>query len=177
MHRGSETGSHGEGAEGPRWDRERLRSFIEGRLGDAALAEDLAQEVELRYLREARVLENPRAWAYRVARNLCSNARRDGRAREGERGESALDRTSPWTGPLSRLAQVEARAELESWVAELGDDLRELLELRYREDLSRAEIAVVLGIEESLVKSRLFGAIERLRRRAEAYRNRSDGLG
>lgn len=161
----------------PGWERDRLRAFIEGRLGDVELAEDIAQEVELRYLKESQVLGNPRAWAYRVARNLCSNAQREGRVRQGSRGESALDRTSPWTGPLSRLAHAEAREELESWVTELGDDLRELLELRYREDLTRAEIAVVLGVEESLVKSRLYGAIEQLRQRAAAYRNRSAGPG
>ena len=53
---------------------------------------------------------------------------------------------------------------------DIGFDLfpenREVLWLRYTEELSRAEIADVLEIPEPIVKSRIYEGLERLRRAA-----------
>ena len=53
---------------------EQVRRFLVARLGDGALAQDLAQEAASRLLRELRrgvVLRAPRAWLFRAARNLA----------------------------------------------------------------------------------------------------------
>ena len=50
--------------------RARLRAFIERRVADPDVAEDLTQDVLLRLLmNDDRQIENPTAWLYRVARN------------------------------------------------------------------------------------------------------------
>ena len=70
------------------------------------------------------------------------------------------------TGHLTRLARVEQHSRLAELVGQLPETQREVLRLRYVEDLSRAEIAEVLEIPGSVVKSRLFEGLKRLRARA-----------
>ncbi len=61
------------------------------------------------------------------------------------------------------LATVE-RADLRAALDNLNEGDRELLEMRYREDLTQAEIAEKLGIPEGTAKVRLHRARDRLRR-------------
>jgi RNA polymerase sigma-70 factor, ECF subfamily len=61
------------------------------------------------------------------------------------------------------VATVE-RADLRAALDRLNDRDRELLEMRYQEDLTQAEIAEKLGIPENTAKVRLHRARNRLRR-------------
>jgi RNA polymerase sigma factor (sigma-70 family) len=61
------------------------------------------------------------------------------------------------------LATVES-ADLQAALADLSDRDRELLELRYEEDLTQKMIARRLGIPEGTVKVRLHRARDKLRR-------------
>jgi len=70
------------------------------------------------------------------------------------------------TGHLTRLVRAEEREALRAILAEMPATQREVLDLRYGEDLSRDEIAEVLGIEPSVVKSRLYEGLQRLRSHA-----------
>ena len=54
----------------------------------------------------------------------------------------------------------------------LTDEQREVLRLRYVENLSRGEIAEILDQPESLVKSRLFEGLKRLREEAARFEPR-----
>ena len=65
--------------------------------------------------------------------------------------------------------QSEARRVLDGLVAELGHDQREALMLQYVEQLSIAEIAVVMGRSPSSVKSLLQRARTSLYRRGKGY--------
>jgi RNA polymerase sigma-70 factor (ECF subfamily) len=71
----------------------------------------------------------------------------------------AASRTSP-SGALIRL---ELRERVRAGLAALGARDREVLALRYLEQLTTSETAAVLGISEGAVKSRLMRAILRLR--------------
>ena len=141
-----------------------LMRFCYGYLGHPEDAEDAVQEVFLRVLRAAEVPSNFRAWLYRIARNHCLNARRD-RARRNAgaalppESQIALDET----GLLTRLVRQELRSRLGQLLAALPETQYEALRLRYVERLARAEAAYVLGIPESVVKSRLFEGLQRLR--------------
>jgi len=57
-------------------------------------------------------------------------------------------------------------------VQSLEESQREVLRLRYVEDLSRTEIAEVLDIPESVVKSRIFEGLEKLREQASRLEDR-----
>ena len=61
------------------------------------------------------------------------------------------------------VATVE-RADLHAALTRLNERDRELLELRYEEDLTQAAIARKLGIPEGTVKVRLHRARDKLRR-------------
>jgi RNA polymerase sigma-70 factor, ECF subfamily len=61
------------------------------------------------------------------------------------------------------VAAVEL-ADLHAALRELSERDRELLELRYEEDLTQAAIATKLGIPEGTVKVRLHRARDKLRR-------------
>ena len=67
------------------------------------------------------------------------------------------------TGCLTKMVRREQRAHLQRALAELPENQREVLHLRYAEELSRAEIAQVLDIPENLVKSRLYEGMVNLR--------------
>jgi RNA polymerase sigma factor (sigma-70 family) len=57
----------------------------------------------------------------------------------------------------------EQRSRLACLLSTLRPAQREVLRLRYTENLSRSEIAEVLDISESVVKSQLFEGLEKLR--------------
>src|SRR5262245_6476294 len=65
--------------------------------------------------------------------------------------------------PSARLREKELRDRLRTALDELGERDREVIVLRYLEDLSVAEIAAVLGLTEGAVKMRQLRALERLR--------------
>ena len=66
-------------------------------------------------------------------------------------------------GALTQLVAEEDRARLVERMAARSDDQQEVLRLRYAEGLSRKELAAVIELPESVVKSRSFEAVKRLR--------------
>jgi RNA polymerase sigma-70 factor (ECF subfamily) len=69
---------------------------------------------------------------------------------------------SPGTSPSNRLLRDELRDRVQAALAQLPDRDREILVLRYVEQLSFSEIAEVLGINEGAVKMRHTRALVRL---------------
>jgi RNA polymerase sigma-70 factor (ECF subfamily) len=65
-------------------------------------------------------------------------------------------------GPGSRLIHKELRARVRAALDQLAPQDREVLVLRFLEQLDISDTAAALGISESAVKSRQFRAIERL---------------
>jgi RNA polymerase sigma-70 factor (ECF subfamily) len=67
------------------------------------------------------------------------------------------------TSPSRRLVRDELRGRVQAALARLDDSDREVLVLRYLEQLSNPETAAVLAIGESAAKMRHMRALERLR--------------
>lgn len=127
-------------------------------LGDRLLAEDLAQETMLRVWRErSRVsdLGRPDRWALRVAFNLARSRWRRFRI---ERREQSRRRAGD--DPGGELADAIA---VRSAVAALPPRQRAAVVLRYFNDLSVADAALVLGCAEGTVKALTSQAIDQLR--------------
>jgi RNA polymerase sigma-70 factor (ECF subfamily) len=72
------------------------------------------------------------------------------------------------SSPSKHLLREELRARVQAALARLSDHDREVLVLRYLEQLSTKETAAVLGINESAVKTRHLRALVRLRERLGA---------
>jgi RNA polymerase sigma-70 factor (ECF subfamily) len=67
------------------------------------------------------------------------------------------------TGPSEALRRQERRQRVRRALAALDEDEREVLALRYLEQLSAREVAAVLGVGEGAAKKRALRALERLR--------------
>jgi RNA polymerase sigma-70 factor (ECF subfamily) len=126
-------------------------------LGSRALAEDATQEVFLRMARGRRRWR-PRArfrtWLYKVTLNTCRELSRRSRreAPPSPAVEPTVDPASCWLGTDLRRA----------W-GRLPARQREVLVLRYFEELSTAETAAVMGCRQGTVKAHLHRALTALR--------------
>jgi RNA polymerase sigma-70 factor, ECF subfamily len=67
------------------------------------------------------------------------------------------------SGPSARLRRCEQRDRVRAALEALPERDRDVLVLRYLEDLSTADAAAVLGVSEGAVKMRLLRALQRLR--------------
>ena len=140
-----------------------LYGFLNRRVGDAA-ADDLFQESWLRVVR-ARDRFDPRrrfsTWIFQIANNLCRDRWRR-RAVEVRHLESlAQDRAGGSEG--TAVASVELRLDMRQRLDALPERLREVLVLRYYQQLPERDIAEILGIPRGTVKSRLHAAVKALR--------------
>jgi RNA polymerase sigma-70 factor (ECF subfamily) len=161
----------------------RLYRYLLRLVREPATADDLFQQTWLRVMErigryDAR--RNFESWLFSVAHNLAVDFWR------GKRGDS-LDAAAdagdppgerlPAAGPdaLEQLLDFERGAMLAVCINELPAIHREVLTLRFEEDMKLEEIAEVAGIPLSTVKSRLRRALEALRAALEARFPRGGG--
>lgn len=127
-------------------------------------AYDVVQEVFIKAIRERRFFDvdfRMKAWLFRVTSNLCFNIVRD-RRRRGDILDAAPKKEHTDPDQMDLVFQGEQRAEVLQAIETMNDDHREILMLRYYDDLSYAEIAEVLDIKLGTVMSRLSRARCRL---------------
>lgn len=147
-------------------------------LGNPSEAEDIAQQVFLRIWRNAKRYR-PDAkfttYLYTITRNLVFNeTRRKSRKKEvssDEREESSnlLVEASPDRQPDAELLQAELQTAVDAAIASLPETQRMAVVLRRYEQLSYEEIAAVLELSVSAVKSLLFRARTALREALSGY--------
>src|SRR5918912_186545 len=146
-----------------------LCRFLECLLGGHSLvAQDLAQESFLQLHRTAWgtiPVGEARFWLYRVARNLALNEfrRHETRHRLFDRVVEAISPRTPT--PEEEYETQERETLVLSMLKGLPEDQRAALLLREQEQLSYREIAEVLGVSESKVKTDIFRARAALRER------------
>ena len=141
-----------------------LTRFCWGYLGSMEESEDALQDIWFKILTASHVPDAFRPWVYKIARNHCLNLLRSrAKRKDGQALPAASQLEAFLTGQLTRLVKDETRSRLNELVAKLSGQQRETLRLRYVEGLSRVEIADVLEIPASVVKSRLFEGLKKLR--------------
>ncbi len=144
-----------------RESREALTAYFLRRHRSPHAAEDLLHETFLQLMRRVDRCRNavsPRGYLFGIARHVSANAWR--RARPPGENDSYLA-TIAVPQPDPRLAAAHET------IAKLPLIQREILDLRFKHDLSYAEIAEAIGIPVGTVRSRLHNAIEVLRERLE----------
>ena len=147
-------------------------------LGNPSDAEDISQQVFLRIWRNARRYR-PEArfttYLFTITRNLVFNeTRRRGRKKEvsaDEREENSQRQIedSPDHRPDTELIQAELQAAVDAAIAALPESQRMAVVMRRYEQLPYEEIAAVLGLSVSAVKSLLFRARSALRDSLSEY--------
>ncbi len=159
----------------------RYRKSVYGyliRLVGVERAEDLFQETFLRVIR-ARSSFKARSrfstWVFRIAHNVSVDAlRKAGKAHltslsqpveEGVERERTLEETLPakQPDPAQALYREELDVLVESLIAKLPKEQREVLLLREHGELPFAEIAEIVGCTVNTAKSRMRYALESLR--------------
>ncbi len=139
----------------------RLRRYARALAGDQHAADDLVQDTLERAINKHHLWRpgsNLRAWLFAIMHNVFVNQVRARAARP----ESALDEDDLPPVPSAHGARLEIR-DLESALALLPSEQREIVLLVGLEQLSYAEVARALDIPIGTVMSRLFRGRERLR--------------
>ena len=130
---------------------------------NAADAEDAVQETFLRVLRHRDTLgevRDQRVWLVRIVWNIVLDRKRRAKTRPETDDVAELARVLP-AGGLSaeqRASAAQHHAYVLGCVDQLPAKERQVLMLSAFEELSSVEIASVLSITESSVRSRLFRA-------------------
>jgi RNA polymerase sigma-70 factor (ECF subfamily) len=142
----------------------RLQAHAARILHDEAEARDVVQEVLIKAIKEPRLFDADfriQAWLFRVTRNLCFNLSRDRRRRQGLLNINITVRSSV-PDQIERIFGEQRKEEMLLAFEQISAEHREILTLRYYDDLSYAEIAETLRIKLGTVMSRLSRARERL---------------
>jgi len=130
-------------------------------LRDRALSEELAQDVFLELHRHWAAMKSPEHivfWLRKVTCNRCIDVVR----RRKLRRETSLEE-SPEPAMLERVQDPLLSAYLQRMVASLPERQRLLVVLRYQEGMEPEEIARMLNINSSTVKTQISRALELLR--------------
>jgi RNA polymerase sigma-70 factor (ECF subfamily) len=133
--------------------------------GDRTLAEDLVQETFLRVIHAIQQYQYPRPfkpWLYMIATNIA----RDTFKRAETRRAADMpddDHLLSDERPEELLVEVDEERRVAQALLKLPDHQREVVILRYYQELSLAEIAEALDIPIGTVKSRLSIGLDRLR--------------
>ncbi|MCU0474899.1 MAG: sigma-70 family RNA polymerase sigma factor [Anaerolineae bacterium] len=140
-------------------------------LGNAAEAEDAAQEVFVRLLRVLPRYDVARAsfrtWLLTITTNYCYDMlrkRRGGELSMDDEDNEAVTVTLRSSDPTPEQAALsnEFHARVQQMLDRLSPDDRQMIVLRYWFDHGYEEIAEATGQTVSAVKSRLFRARQRL---------------
>jgi RNA polymerase sigma-70 factor (ECF subfamily) len=132
-------------------------------LRNPADAEDAVQEAFLRVLRHRDTLgevRDQRVWLIRIVWNIVLDRKRRAKTRPETDDVTELARVLPCDGLSAEqiAAAAQHHAHVLACVGQLPAKEHEVLMLSAFEELSSVEIASVLGITESSVRSRLFRA-------------------
>ena len=122
-------------------------------LGDRQKAEDVTQDVFVRFLTRNPVLEDgkEKAWLLKVALNLCRDFWRSAWVRRVVLGHPAFE-LFPAEDEVGTLTDSAALAEA---VHSLPAPFKEVVLIHYYQGYGVSEIAEMLGIAEGTVSSRL----------------------
>ena len=157
----------GEGTES--WQRHArlVERYIYRLCGDAALAEELAQETFYQAVRSEgsyRGESRPEVWLCGIARNVWRRyAEKHRKQLEGEQAmpeEYVIPNGEP--SAQERIESRETAVELYSAMQKLGGEMREVMYLRILGELSFAEIARVTGRTESWARVTYYRGRQRL---------------
>src|SRR4051794_34276768 len=140
-----------------------LFSFLAYRTGDRGLAEDVLAEAFERAIRGRRGFDRRKArektWLYTIALNCL---------RDRQRRTSAEQRAYERVGPGSAAAGLDEelvgdRDALDRALAELSDEEREAIALRFGGDLTIDQIAQATGEKRTTVEGRVYRALKKLK--------------
>ena len=141
-----------------------LLAYARSFAADRSQAEDAVQQVFLKLLRgETETPDAPLAYLYRAVRNTALNSRRT------IKRDASLDAVEHWFS--HRGGNQEAALALQSSLAALPDEQREVVIMRIWSGLTLDEIATATFTPLNTVASRYRYALDKLRERLKPHRS------
>ena len=151
---------------------DRVYGYAFYQLGDHHDAEDVTERIFLAALRALPGFRDQgstfRAWLFRIAHNTIANAHRSRARRRTEPLPDDFQRAAPNADPAGQVALADELREIRRVVAEMPDDRRQVILLRFVDDLSTAEIAEVLDRSPGAVRVLLHRSLRDLAARLNA---------
>jgi RNA polymerase sigma-70 factor (ECF subfamily) len=147
------------------------RYFLRMFNGRQELAEDFTHELFIKLIEHAVNFDpakNARAWIFTIAANMCRNEWRNSSKRKNI--IKNLD-----TGPdVYEVSQNKAdlvllKNKIDDALNTLDEEDKEILLLRYQQELSIKEIAQITGLPEGTVKSRIFYLLKKMSLQLKAF--------
>jgi RNA polymerase sigma-70 factor (ECF subfamily) len=138
---------------------------------DRAVAEDLAQEAFARAFERLSTYDQERrfvSWLFQILHNLTIDFLRRKRPTMvslqelEESGHPAVDTTSTGGSPGVQAEQAALARAVDAALGLIRPEYREVVVLRYREDLSVKEIADIMSVPSGTVKTYLYRARKEL---------------
>ncbi len=146
--------------------QDRLFRYLLRLVGDTSVAEDVFQQTWVNVAERIRRYDASRPfapWLVTLARNLALDQLRRKKASSLDDVDEPLAPASE-ADPLERAMARQSAARVEAALGELGPLDREVLTLRFEDDLELQELAATLDVPLPTAKARLYRALERLRR-------------
>jgi RNA polymerase sigma-70 factor, ECF subfamily len=151
----------------------RLFRYLAHLTGSRERAEDFFQETWVRVLERGHQYEGKwkfEAWLFAIARNLVIDWQRrrkpaslDELMEPGEETAAFQPATAPEESPLAQAIEKQDESTVQKSLARLPAIYREVLLLRFQEEMQLEEIAAVTSLPLSTVKSRLYRGLDGLR--------------
>lgn len=137
-----------------------LLRFAYGICGQRETAEDIVQEAFLRLHEHWDEVQNPLAWLYRSIRNLALNHIRDHRKESPMQVGEEWQSESPMASEV--LGKMEAVGVLRMLMADMHDEDRNIIDLKYQRQMSYEDISKRTGLTVSNVGYKLHHLLKNL---------------
>jgi RNA polymerase sigma-70 factor, ECF subfamily len=154
-----------------------VRYYIRRLLEDQDAAADVQQEVWLTVIRNIARLKHPEAflvWLYRIARSRALDRMHNTRQVDTLSDEAVEDLADKRSDDIADFTPAEAEA-IHEGLAKVSPLHREVLLLRFMEDLTYEQIAEIVGCGVGTIRSRLFYAKRALRSELEKHYDTARG--
>jgi RNA polymerase sigma-70 factor, ECF subfamily len=150
---------------------DRVYGYAFYQLGDHHDAEDVTERIFLAALGALPDFRDRgstfRAWLFRIAHNTIANAHRSRARRRTEPLPDDFQRAAPNADPAPQVALADELREIRRAVAQMPDDRRQVILLRFVDDLSTNEIAEVLDRSPGAVRVLLHRSLRELASRLD----------
>lgn len=149
---------------------DKVLAYITGKIGDRNAAEDLTSDVFLRCYRNIEKFDQSKgsegAWVFTITKNLLKNYYRDRKPEahiDGMEGFEIADEQNVEEEIEQAQRLEEIREFLDREIARLDSVKRQILLMKYYDEMSSNEIAEVMGMTPGNVRVILTRTLQKLR--------------
>lgn len=146
----------------------RVFRFVRYRVNELQVAEDLTsttfEKALVNFAKYSQDKASFSTWLFAIARNVViDHYRVRGRRPTVSIEERELDIASSDPLPEEAVIRGEERQQVRALVAELPEEIQEIIALKFGSGLNNRQIAKTLGLSESNVGTRLYRAVRKMR--------------